>query len=427
MTAAPTIHLRDEGSGPPLVFVHGYFGSSAHWNDQFAEFASDRRVIAPDLAGFGASIHLTAPDSIAEHAALIWAVLDRIGVSCVDLLGHSMGGMIVQEMTAQAPHRVEKLILYGTGPVGVLPGRFETIGQSRARIRRDGVTATLHRIAAMWFAAGKGSPGHSLCLEEGARANIFQAMDQGKGDIDVHPDVWLPNQESFTKKYVDEEGTVILSEKPYEGKQGFCVFKEFSEKHDVKSIFDLTRPEVAAEMDSDGNGKGEIWIGAPGWASANVNEVKVRDYELMAFMEPVRAEQSVMVATVGDTIDKGKGYAFYCYAPHAIWFMFDVVQLEEPEHDPEMYKMVQPSDDLDWLKNSFVASEDALKKVQIDYSKSLEERSPAIAEFLANIQLDTDTVSNFAFEIAGNERDPAEVAKEWVANNSDRVDGWLGL
>jgi len=47
-------------------------------------------------------------------------------------------------------------------------------------------------------------------------------------------------------------------------------------------------------MDSDGNGKGEIWIGAPGWASANVNEVKVRDYGLQPFMEPIRADQAVM-------------------------------------------------------------------------------------------------------------------------------------
>ena len=48
-------------------------------------------------------------------------------------------------------------------------------------------------------------------LVPGNNATIFQAMDQGKGDIDVHPDVWLPNQESFTKKYVDGAGTVQLS------------------------------------------------------------------------------------------------------------------------------------------------------------------------------------------------------------------------
>lgn len=263
-------------------------------------------------------------------------------------------------------------------------------------------------------------------LVPGNNASIFQAMDQGKGDIDVHPDVWLPNQESFTKKYVDGAGTVALSEKPYEGKQSFCVSKEFSEKNNVTSIFDLARPEVAKLMDSDGNGKGEIWIGAPGWASANVNEVKVRDYGLMPFMEPIRADQAVMTATVADTIKKGNGYAFYCYSPHAIWFQFDIVRLEEPAFDPEKYVAIQPSDDPDWFTKSKVMTEDALKKVQIAYSKSLKERSPAIADLLTNIQLDGETVSGFAFEIEGG-KDAATVVKEWVAANSDRVDGWLGL
>ncbi|MGB7304058.1 MAG: glycine betaine ABC transporter substrate-binding protein [Burkholderiaceae bacterium] len=263
-------------------------------------------------------------------------------------------------------------------------------------------------------------------LVPGNNASIFQAMDQGKGDIDVHPDVWLPNQQSFTKKYVDGAGTVELSKKPYEGKQSFCVAKDFSVKHKVTSIFDLARPEIAKLMDSDGNGKGEIWIGAPGWASANVNEVKVRDYGLLPFMDPIRADQAVMTATVGDRIKKGVGYAFYCYSPHAIWFQHDIVRLQEPAFDAAKYIALQPSDDPDWYKKSKVMTEDALKKVQIAYSKSLKERSPAIAELLANIQLDGETVSSFAFEIEGG-KSPASVAKAWVAKNSARVDGWLGL
>lgn len=263
-------------------------------------------------------------------------------------------------------------------------------------------------------------------LVPGNNATIFQAMDQGKGDIDVHPDVWLPNQESFTKKYVDGAGTVALSENSYEGKQSFCVTRKFAEANNVTSIFDLARPEVAELMDSDGNGKGEIWIGAPGWASANVNEVKVRDYGLLPFMEPIRADQAVMTATVADSVKKDQGYAFYCYSPHAIWFQFDIVRLEEPAFDPEKYTALQPSDDPDWYEKSKVMTEDALKNVQIAWSKSLVDRSPAIAELLANIALDGETVSNFSFEIEGG-KDPATVAKEWVAKNSDRVDGWLGL
>ena len=263
-------------------------------------------------------------------------------------------------------------------------------------------------------------------LVPGNNASIFQAMDQGKGDIDVHPDVWLPNQESFTKKYVDGAGTVELSKKPYEGKQSFCVSKAFSEKNKVTSIFDLARPEIAKLMDSDGNGKGEIWIGAPGWASANVNQIKVRDYGLLPFMDPIRADQAVMTATVGDSIKKGIGYAFYCYSPHAIWFQHDIVRLEEPAFDPAKYNALQPSDDPDWYTKSKVMTEDALKKVQIAFSKSLKERSPAIADLLANIQLDGETVSGFAYEIEGG-KDAADVAKAWVAKNSKRVDGWLGL
>ena len=264
-------------------------------------------------------------------------------------------------------------------------------------------------------------------LVPGNNATIFQGMHQGKGDIDVHPDVWLPNQESFTKKYVDEEGTVTLSKNAYEGNQGFCVPEKFGKDNNITDIADLARPDVAEKMDSDGNGKGEMWIGAPGWASANVNEVKVRDYDLLPFIDPVRAEESVKTARVKDAIAKDEGYAFYCYKPHAIWYMFDVYMLSEPTYDPAKYVMVQPSDSPDWYQESKVATKDALKNVQIAWSNSLKERSPAIVEFFERFSLSADDVSSFAYEISGKGRDAAEVASEWIANNSDRVDGWLGL
>lgn len=264
-------------------------------------------------------------------------------------------------------------------------------------------------------------------LVPGNNATIFQGMDQGKGDIDVHPDVWLPNQQSFTKKYVDGAGTVVLSKNPYEGNQGFCVPEEFGKANNITDIADLGRPDVAMKMDDDGNGKGEMWIGAPGWASANVNEVKVRDYDLLSFIEPIRAEESVKTARIKDAIAKGEGYAFYCYKPHAVWYMFDVIMLSEPKYDPANYKMVQPSDSPDWYIESKVATKDALKDVQIAWSKSLESRSPAIAEFFERFSLTSDDVSGFAYEISSGGRKASEVASEWIAKNPERVDAWLGL
>ncbi len=264
-------------------------------------------------------------------------------------------------------------------------------------------------------------------LVPGNNATIFQGMHQGKGDIDVHPDVWLPNQQTFTQKYVDGEGTVTLSSNSYEGNQGFCVPEKFGKANNITDIADLGRPDVAMKMDSDGNGKGEMWIGAPGWASANVNEVKVRDYDLLSFIEPVRAEESVKTARVKDAISKNEGYAFYCYKPHAIWYMFDVVMLTEPKFNVANYKMVQPSDSPDWYIESKVATKDALKNVQIAWSNSLPSRSPAIAEFFQRFSLTADDVSGFAYEISGKGRKASDVASEWIANNPDRVDAWLGL
>ena len=264
-------------------------------------------------------------------------------------------------------------------------------------------------------------------LVPGNNATIFQGMDQGKGDIDVHPDVWLPNQQSFTNKYVEGAGTVTLSKNFYEGNQGFCVPQQFAKANNITDIADLGRPDVAMKMDSDGNGKGEMWIGAPGWASANVNEVKVRDYDLLPFIEPIRAEESVKTARVKDAIAKNEGYAFYCYKPHAIWYMFDVAMLTEPKYDPANYIMVQPSDSPDWYTDSKVATKDALKQVQIAWSKSLEARSPAIAEFFGRFSLNADDVSGFAYEISGKGRAASDVASEWIANNPERVDAWLGM
>jgi glycine betaine/proline transport system substrate-binding protein len=74
-----------------------------------------------------------------------------------------------------------------------------------------------------------------------------------------------------------------------------------------------------------------------------------------------------------------------------------------------------------------VATKDALKQVQIAWSNSLGDRSPAIAEFFANFALTADDVSGLAFEISANGKDPADVAKTWVEANSDRVDAMLGL
>lgn len=148
----------------PLVLVHGFMGGSDQWALQ-VPLADGREVIAVDLPGFGKNARLDPVASIAGFADWVLAELSRRGVPRFDLLGHSMGGMIVQEMIRQAPDRLDRLILYGTASVGILPGRFEPIETSMERAEADGPRATARRISATWFLKGEAAPEYPLCAE----------------------------------------------------------------------------------------------------------------------------------------------------------------------------------------------------------------------------------------------------------------------
>jgi 2-hydroxy-6-oxonona-2,4-dienedioate hydrolase len=159
-----------------LVFVHGYLGGSAQWADQVEIFSKHFRVITPDLPGFGLNSAAEAPETIREFATYVLNELDRQEIGHFCLVGHSMGGMIAQEMVALSPERIDKLVLYGTGPVGSMPGRFETLNDSKRKITEDGAEVTGRRIAAAWFLHGEDAEGYQVCAELAVKAGLQAAI-----------------------------------------------------------------------------------------------------------------------------------------------------------------------------------------------------------------------------------------------------------
>ena len=163
------------GKGYPLVLVHGYLGGQDMW--QFQEDLKDNfELIIPSLAGYGESSKMTAPSTIRENATQVFELLDYLKIDTFNLLGHSMGGMIVQEMAALSPERINKLICFGTGSIGVLPNRFETIAESRRKIKEIGLSETRINIAKTWFVDHLAGDGYKLCLDEGAKATTQAAL-----------------------------------------------------------------------------------------------------------------------------------------------------------------------------------------------------------------------------------------------------------
>jgi pimeloyl-ACP methyl ester carboxylesterase len=102
----------------PLVFNMHYLGTMDYWDPSVTDgLARDREVILFNNAGVSSSSG-EVPTTFEETGANAVAFTRALGLSKVDVLGFSIGGMVAQVITLQAPELVRKLILVGTGPRG---------------------------------------------------------------------------------------------------------------------------------------------------------------------------------------------------------------------------------------------------------------------------------------------------------------------
>ena len=124
MSAAPSMSV--EGEGPTVVFLHGVGGGRVSYARQLPVFAAaGYRAAAFDAPGYGDNPAVTTLDW-AGMADSVLVGLDALEVDRVALVGHSMGGMVAQEVAARAPGRLWALVLSGTSPAfGNRDGEFQ--------------------------------------------------------------------------------------------------------------------------------------------------------------------------------------------------------------------------------------------------------------------------------------------------------------
>jgi pimeloyl-ACP methyl ester carboxylesterase len=114
---AGALFVDDAGGGAdeqrlPVVLVHSFAGSSAHWAPQLEHLRRTRRAIALDLRGHGASAAPANSDYAVESlAADVGAVLDGLGLATVVLVGHGLGAKAALEYAGAHPGRVAGLVL----------------------------------------------------------------------------------------------------------------------------------------------------------------------------------------------------------------------------------------------------------------------------------------------------------------------------
>ena len=99
----------------PLIFLHGIGGAARAWRQQLATFGGRFRTIAWDMPGYGGSAPL-ASVSIVTLADALQDFLGQIGATKPILVGHSIGGMIVQQWLVKHPAHARAVVLAQTSP-----------------------------------------------------------------------------------------------------------------------------------------------------------------------------------------------------------------------------------------------------------------------------------------------------------------------
>lgn len=104
----------ENGSGTPVLFLHGLNGNGSSWVDQLSELALTMKMWAWDAPGYGESD--VAGDSVTDLARVAIDFLESRNIGPVNLVGHSMGGLVAMKVAILRPDLVQRLVLSCTHP-----------------------------------------------------------------------------------------------------------------------------------------------------------------------------------------------------------------------------------------------------------------------------------------------------------------------
>lgn len=125
-------HVARTGRGRPLLLLHGWPEFWLTWEPVITRLADRFSLIAPDLRGFGDSDKPDGPYGPDQHTDDMLALLDALGIEQAGVVGHDVGGAVMQPLARKAPQRIAGLFFFdfvypGIGPRMAAPDRLNHI------------------------------------------------------------------------------------------------------------------------------------------------------------------------------------------------------------------------------------------------------------------------------------------------------------
>ncbi|MDA2809666.1 alpha/beta fold hydrolase [Nocardiopsis sp. RSe5-2] len=191
MTAGWTEDCRRIGEGDhPVIALHGWFGSGEAWAPLWPHLDRDAFTYAfPDYRGYGRRKGEPGEFTLAEAAADVLALADARGWDRFSLVGHSMGGIVMQRVLADAPDRVRAMVGVAPVPASGVPFDAETRAvfdgaADDPALRRAIVDMTTgKRLTGVWLDA---VVAHSV---DNSDRDAFAAYLRAWADTDLHEEI----------------------------------------------------------------------------------------------------------------------------------------------------------------------------------------------------------------------------------------------
>ena len=249
-------------------------------------------------------------------------------------------------------------------------------------------------------------------LQSGTNEEIYAGI--ANGTIHIHPEGRTPGHKRW---HTHLKGKLERSKNGTTATQGLCVDRTLALQYNIKHINDLLNPGIAQYFDTNGDGKGEIWIGDERWSTTIIEQIRAKSYGYNTAYELLQMSESSALQRLEKTTAAGKLFALHCYTPHWAAITHNLYQLKEPKHDASKWKMVSPSEDPQWLEKSKAATAWRQQNLHIYYTKSLKQQHPALAQLLKKARFTLPELIQITHDIEKGNQDLTTYAQQWVAKN----------
>lgn len=260
--------------------------------------------------------------------------------------------------------------------------------------------------------------GVDVKIKQLSQSIIWPSLE--KGSVDIYPEIWLSAQEAGYNKYVVKRKTVEAQLSYDNAPLGIYMPAAIAEKYKIKTVFDLQGKEKM--FDTNGNGKGEMWVGPFDWGASEIFSSKIKEYGLD--LEPLKVQQWVFLATLKEAMRTKKPLLFFYWEPEWVMSKYKLLKLKEPAYEKEKFIYVKGKPE-----QTSVSVASKPDTVYVGISKKLKKRLPKAYKFFKNWYMPIGEVSSLIAnleEIPDNpKQDAKDVAKKWVESHPEILANWM--